>query len=54
MKECVYFPCSKSGNLLRGYSRTKGSITSYLKDLRIWKSFGVRYVSLNGFVHSVD
>lgn len=48
-----YYPCNKHGVLRKGYCLTRGSITSYLEDCRIWKSWGIKYVCLNGIVHSL-
>ena len=53
MTQVNYYPCTKSGVLLRGFCLTKGSITSYLRDIRIWKSIGIHYACLNGIVHSI-
>lgn len=54
MNQVNYYPCNKQGVLLKGYCLTRGSMNGYLKDCRIWKSLGIKYVCLNGNVHSLS
>lgn len=53
MDQVFYFPCDSKGKLLKGFCPTKGSMNGYLKDIRIWRKFGVKYVVLNGVLHTV-
>lgn len=54
MNQINYYPCNKQGVLLKGYCLTFGSVKGCLKDCRIWKSLGIKYVCIDGIVHSLS